>query len=82
MSGQVIEIRQPDPKAIREFADKIEGMVKEGAVIRSTIIVCAHDDDFFVLCHTGERVSGTIGILEIAKRAVLDDSWGLNDGDY
>lgn len=74
MSGQVIELRKPDPRAIREFADKIEGMVKNGSIVRSTILICVHDDDFFVQCHTEERLSSTVGILEFVKMVLIQDA--------
>ena len=75
MSGQVIEIRKPDPRAIREFADRVEGMAKNGAFIRATIVICVHDDDFFVQCHTEDRISTTIGILELVKMALTEQTW-------
>ncbi len=74
MSGKVIELRKPDPRAIREFADRIEGMVKNGAILRSTIVICVHDDDFFVHCHTEERLSSTVGILEFVKVVLIKDA--------
>ncbi len=75
MSGKVIEIRKPDPRAIREFADRIEGMVKNGSVMRSTIMICVHDNDFFVQCHTEDRISTTIGILELVKAVLVQETW-------
>ena len=74
MSGKIIELRKPDPRAIREFADRIEGMVKNGALIRSTIMICVHDDDFFVQCHTEDRISTTIGILELVQMVLVEDA--------
>lgn len=79
MSGKLIELRKPDPKAIREFADRIEGMEKAGATIRSTIMICVHDDDFFVQCHTEDRLSTTIGLIELVKIALIDDGWDALD---
>jgi len=67
---KITDIFKSDSDAIRGFADRVEKLEADGKKVRTTLIICAYDDDMLINVHTCERLSTVIGTLELAKPLV------------